>query len=121
VVDRNIGIAEVKMDNFTDRQNRKFDSFVQALKDVLCEADFEIQRIHMGEYSAWTENLIVKWIKPEISRLLEYALNGVIHFEYGKKNRRLQSAYLLIEGLDTRSETTLGEKIFLLQDIYNRM
>lgn len=75
-------------------------------------------RILDEKSSQWGLDQIQKVIIPEISELLSYANNGKIYFKYGKKQRLLESSYLITDSLNDLSHTALGKSILELQHLY---
>ena len=67
----------------------------------------------------WNLEQIQKVIVPEISELLSYANKGKIYFKYGKKQRLLESSYLITDSLNDLSHTALGECVLRLQNLYD--
>ena len=96
----------------------KNDSFILLLINVLDCAEKEINMILDGKASPWNLDQLQKVIIPEISELLSYANTGKIHFKYGKKQRLLESSYLITDSLNDLSHTALGECVLRLQNLY---
>ena len=71
-----------------------------------------------GKESLWKLEQIQKVIVPEISELLSYANEGKIYFKYGKKQRLLESSYLITDSINDLSHTALGKCILKLQNLY---
>ena len=69
----------------------------------------------------WNLEQIQKVIVPEISELLLYANKGEIYFKYGKKQRLLESSYLITDSLNDLSHTALGEYVLKLQNLYDTL
>ncbi len=95
--------------------------FVCLLVDVLDCAEKEKNAILDGKESLWNLEQIQKVIVPEISELLSYANNGKIYFKYGKKQRLLESSYLITDSLNDLSHTALGKGILKLQNLYDTL
>lgn len=95
--------------------------FVKSLIVVLDCAEKEKNAILHGKRSLWNLEQIQKGIVPEIGELLSYARKGKIYFKYGKKQRLLESTYLITDSLNDLSHTALGECIFRLQDLYDTL
>lgn len=89
------------------------------LIDVLDCAEKEKNAILDGKESLWNLEQIQKVIIPEISELLSYA--NKIYFKYGKKQRLLESSYLITDSLNDLSHTALGECILKLQNLYDTL
>lgn len=95
--------------------------FISMLADILDCAEKEKNVILDGQESLWTFEQIQKVIVPEISELLSYANKGEIYFKYGKKQRLLESSYLITDSLNDLSHTDLGECVLKLQNLYNTL
>ena len=98
---------------------KKNNSFICLLIDILDCAEKEKRIILDGKMSQWSLEQIQKTIIPEISELLSYANNGRIYFKYGKKQRLLESSYLITDCLSDLSDTDLGKSILKLQNFYD--
>lgn len=95
--------------------------FICLLVDTLNCAENERKAIFDGKNSLWTLEQIQKVIVPEISELLSYANNGVVYFKYGKKQRLLESSYLITDSLNDLSHTALGKRILKVQNLYETL
>ena len=95
--------------------------FICLLVDILECAEEEKNAILDGKLSLWNLEQIQKVIIPEISELLSYANKGKIYFKYGKKQRLLESSYLIIDSLNDLSHTVLGKCILRLQKFYDTL
>jgi len=95
--------------------------FICLLVDILDCAEKEKKAILDEKDSLWTLEQIQKVIVPEISELLSYANKGKINFKYGKKQRLLESSYLITDFLNDLSHTALGDCILKLQNIYDTL
>lgn len=100
---------------------KKNDLFVCLLFDVLVCAEKEKNAILDGKLSPWNLEQIQKVVVPEVSELLLYANKGEIYFKYGKKQRLLESSYLITDSMDNLSNTALGKCILKLQNLYNTL
>ena len=85
---------------------KKNNLFICSLVDILDCADLE---------------QVQKVIVPEISELLSYANKGKIYFKYRKKQRLLESSYLITDSLNDLSHTALGECVLRLQNLYDTL
>ena len=94
------------------------DLFIGLLVDTLECAEKEKNAILDGKESLWDLEQIQKVIVPEIIELLSYANKGKIYFKYGKKQRLLESSYLITDSLNDLSHTALGECVLRLQNLY---
>ena len=95
--------------------------FICLLDDVLDCAEKEKNAILDGKESLWNLEQIQIVIIPEMSELLSYANKGKIYFKYGKKQRFLESSYLITDSLNDLSHTALGECILKLQNLYDSL
>ena len=102
-------------------ENKQINLFVKVLSAVLDRAEKEKNAILDGEGSLWDLEQIQKVIIPEISELLSYANKGKIYFKYGKKQRLLESSYLITDSLNDLYHTDLGECILKLQNLYDTL
>jgi hypothetical protein len=98
---------------------KKNNLFICLLADVLDCAEKEKKAIINGEESLWNLEQIQSVITPEISELLLHANKGVIYFKYGKKQRLLESSYLITDSLSDLAHTILGKSILKLQKFYD--
>lgn len=99
----------------------KICSYISLLVSVLACAEAEKGLILDGKKSQWCLEQIHSIIIPEISELLSYANKGKIYFKYGKKQRMLESSYLITDSLNDLSQTALGESILKLQNLYDSL
>lgn len=97
------------------------DLFIVCLKESICCADRECSLIAQGRPSVWSNNDLQHVVLPELNTLLSHALNGIIYFKYGKKQRMLESTYLLSDSFQEKSISDLGKKLSELQRIYNSL
>lgn len=104
-----------------DNVMKKNNSFICSLVDILDCAEKEKNAILDGKESLWNLEQIQKVIVPEISELLSYANKGKIYFKYGKKQRLLESSYLITDSLNDLSHTALGECVLRLQNLYDTL
>lgn len=95
--------------------------FICLLADILDCAEKEKNTILNGKLSLWNLEQIQKIIAPEISELLSYANKGIVYFKHGKKQRLLESSYLITDSLNDLSHTDLGECILKLQNLYDSL
>ena len=104
-----------------DNVMKKNNLFIYSLVDILDCAEKEKNAILDGKESLWNLEQIQKVIVPEISELLSYANKGKIYFKYGKKQRLLESSYLITDSLNDLSHTALGECVLRLQNLYDTL
>ncbi len=95
--------------------------FISLLIDTLNCAEKEKSAIFDGKGSLWNLEQIQDVIVPEVSELLSYANKGKIYFKYGKKQRFLESSYLITDSLNDLSHTALGECVLKLQNLYDTL
>ncbi len=95
--------------------------FICLLVDILDYAEKEKSAILAGKESLWNLEQIQKVIIPEISELLLYANKGKIYFKYGKKQRLLESSYLITDSLNDLSHTDIGDRVLKLQNFYDTL
>lgn len=100
---------------------KKNNLFVCLLVDILDCAEKEKNAILDGNMSLWNLEQIQKVIVPEISELLSYANKGKVYFKYGKKQRLLESSYLITDSLNDLSHTDLGKRVLKLQKFYDTL
>ena len=93
----------------------QIDKFIVLLKEVLNRA-YEEEK---NEKSLWSLEQIHSVIE-EMTQLLSYAEQGKIFFKYGKKQRMLNSTYILTDTYNLDS-TLLGKKISALQAQYDKL
>ena len=93
----------------------QIDKFIVLLKEVLNQAYQE----EKNEKSLWSLEQIHSVIE-EMTQLLSYAEQGKIFFKYGKKQRMLNSTYILTDTYNLDS-TLLGKKISALQAQYDKL
>ena len=90
---------------------------VEQLKKVLSGIDEEIK----NENSIWDKKLLVSVVKPEMKELYNYFVNGEVFFKYGKKQRMLESTYIITDSIRNLRNTSLGKEIIKLQEKYNKL
>lgn len=97
----------------------KIKLFIELLNEIVECAEKEIKLIQAGYFSKWDWEPIENIVYPEINELLSFALEGKVYFKYGKKQRMLESTYLVTDSLLALEKTQLGSKILELQRFYN--
>lgn len=90
---------------------------VEQLKKVLNSIEEEIKR----KDSIWDKQQLISIVKPEIEELFGYFANERIFFKHGKKQRMLESTYIITDSMKNLSNTSLGKEIIKLQEIYNKL
>lgn len=89
---------------------------VEQLKIILTEIEKEIA----GVNSIWDKEQLVHVVKPEMEKLYAYFADGKVFFKYGKKQRMLESTYIITDSINSLMNTGLGKEIIKLQDMYNK-
>ncbi|MGN0819003.1 MAG: hypothetical protein ACI4M6_01210 [Christensenellaceae bacterium] len=87
---------------------------VEQLKIVLISIGEEIK----SENSIWDKKQLVSIVKPEMEELYSYFANGRVFFKYGKKQRMLESTYIMTDSIRNLNNTSLGKEIIKLQEMY---
>lgn len=90
---------------------------VEQLKKVLNSIEEEIK----NENSIWDKELLVSIVKPEIEELYIHFVNGKVFFKYEKKQRMLESTYIVTDSVRNLNNTRLGKDISKLQEMYNKL
>ena len=90
---------------------------VEQLKKVLTVLEDEIKN---GD-SVWSKQQLLSVVKPEIEELYQYFVSGKLFFKYGKKQRMLESTYIITESLKKLKDTNLGREIIKLQELYYKL
>lgn len=90
---------------------------VEQLKIVLNSIEEEINK----ENSIWDKEQLISIVKPEIKELYNYFVNGKLFFKYGKKQRMLESTYIITDSIKNLNNTSLGKEIIKLQEKYNKL
>ena len=90
---------------------------LEQLKRVLNCIEDEIKSVN----SNWNKNQLISIVKPEMEELYNHFVNGRVFFKYGKKQRMLESTYIITDSIKNLKETILGKEIIKLQELYNRL
>lgn len=90
---------------------------IEQLKRVLNSIEEEIK----SENSIWDKEQLISIVKPEMEELYTHFVNGRVFFKYGKKQRMLESTYIITDSIKNLKETILGKEIIKLQELYNRL
>ena len=56
-----------------------------------------------------------------MEELYTHFKNGEVFFKYGKKQRMLESTYIMTDSIRNLSNTSLGKEIIKLQEKYNKL
>ena len=88
----------------------------EQLKIILTEIEKEIASVN----SIWDKEQLVHVVKPEMEKLYAYFADGKVLFKYGKKQRMLESTYIITDSINSLMNTGLGKEIIKLQDMYNK-
>lgn len=100
---------------------RKLEQFINLLSEIIEYTEMEAARINSGHPSRWESNQLDGVVRPEISELLSFALKGKVFFKYGKRQRMLESTYLITDSFSALDKTPLGRKVLELQKLYNSL
>lgn len=95
----------------------KGDFMVEQLKIVLTSIEEEIK----SENSIWDKEQLISIVKPEMEELYTHFKNGKVFFKYGKKQRMLESTYIITDSIRNLSNTSLGKEIIKLQEKYYKL
>lgn len=90
---------------------------VEQLKRVLNSIEEEIK----SENSIWDKEQLISVVKLEMEELYTHFKNGRVFFKYGKKQRLLESTYIMTDAIRNLSNTSLGKEIIKLQEKYNKI
>ena len=90
---------------------------VEQLKIVLNNIEEEIK----SENSIWDKEQLISIVKPEINELYSHFANGRVFFKYGKKQKMLESTYIMTDSIRNLINTSLGKEIIKLQEKYNKL
>lgn len=90
---------------------------VKQLKRVLNSIKEEIK----SENSIWDKEQLISVVKPEMEELYTHFKNGRVFFKYGKKQRMLESTYIMTDSIRNLNNTSLGKEIIKLQEMYNKL
>lgn len=90
---------------------------VEQLKKVLSSVEAEMK----SENSIWNKEQLISVVKPEMEELYTHFKNGRVFFKYGKKQRILESTYIMTDSIRNLSSTSLGKEIIKLQEKYNKL
>lgn len=90
---------------------------LEQLKRVLNCIEDEIKSVN----SNWDKKQLISIVKPEMEELYNHFVNGRVFFKYGKKQRMLESTYIITDSIKNLKETILGKEIIKLQELYNNI
>ena len=90
---------------------------VEQLKRVLNSIEEELK----NENSIWEKGHLINVVEPEIKELYAHFASGRVFFKYGKRQRMLESTYIITDSLRNLSNTSLGKEIIKLQQMYNKL
>lgn len=90
---------------------------VEQLKRVLNSIEEEIK----NKNSIWDKEQLISVVKPEIKELYAHFANGKVFFKYGKKQKMLESTYIMSDSIRNLNNTSLGKEIIKLQEKYNKL
>ena len=100
---------------------KNIDIFIRKLQDIVELVTLECDLIDAGRASKWDRDQLDGIVLPEINELLAYARKGKVFFKYGKRQRLLESSYVMTDSLENLYNTILGKKIVELQDFYDTL
>ena len=100
---------------------RKLEQFINLLCEIIECTEAESARIYSGHPSQWEINQLDGIVRPEVNELLSFALKGKVFFKYGKRQRMLESTYLITDSFSALDKTPLGRKVLDLQKLYNSL
>ena len=90
---------------------------VEQIKRVLNSIEEEIK----SENSIWNKEQLISVVKPEMKELYNHFVNREVFFKYEKKQRMLESTYIITDSIRNLSNTSLGKEIIKLQEKYNKL
>lgn len=99
----------------------KLDCYISALVSAIECAEQERASINEGCDSCWNYEQIHNVILPELTEMLSYAKKGETIFKYGKKQRMLESMYIITDSMLDLNHTDLGKKLSEVQKTYNSL
>ena len=99
----------------------KINYYISALVSAIECAEQERTNIRKGCDSLWNYDQIINVVLPELTELLSYAKQGELFFKYGKKQRMLESSYIITDSMQDLNHTTLGGKLQELQKAYSSL
>ena len=70
-----------------------------------------------------SQKMAFEYTKKSFSKIEKYCDKylGKVFFKYGKKQRMLESTYIITDSTRNLNNTNLGKEIIKLQEIYNRL
>ena len=77
---------------------------VEQLKRVLNSVEEEMKR----ENSIWDKEQLISVVKPEMEELYTHFKNGRVFFKYGKKQRMLESTYIMTDSIRNLRNIPIG-------------
>ena len=104
-----VGSCCLQITNMKDQEE-----YMDIIDTIIRFAHCEISKIKRGEESPWRINLLEQTILTEMNELSQYMLQGKLFLKYGKEQRQLVSAYMVIDSFDY-GKTPLGIQILRLQ------
>lgn len=100
---------------------QKLDQYICILNEIILAIELELEMHNCSNYSLWSPDQLKNIVRPEMNKLLEYALKGKVFFRYGKRQRLLESTYIITDSYARLDNTSLGSKILELQKMYNSL
>ena len=90
---------------------------VEQLKRVLNSIEEEIK----SENSIWDKEQLISVVKPEMEELYTHFKMEEFSSNTKKKQRMLESTYIITDAIRNLSNTSLGKEIIKLQEKYNKL
>lgn len=94
------------------RFNKK-NELIVSITSILNQAKNELSN------NGWSKEQLMYVVK-EFDELINEVENGKLIFKYGKKQRTLDSVYIMTDSLQPLSKTILGDKILCFQEIIRK-
>ena len=100
----------ILIDNMVDLEEYKV-----LLESIITLAQHEATIICNGGSSRWNMDQLNHIVIPESTELIQHLMQNELFLKYGKRQRLLESTYLLSDSLEMLSSTSLGMQITKLQ------
>lgn len=98
---------------------KKLDSFIGLLNCAIECAEQEKSKICNNQETPWFYKQMQGVVLPEMKELLLHANQGNLYFKHGKKQRLLESTYIITDSMEDLINTELGKQVIELQKMYN--
>jgi len=86
------------------------------VESIIALAQHEVTMISNGGSSSWSVNQLNHIVIPETDELIQHLMQGELFLKYGKRQRLLESMYLITDSHEMLSSTPLGIQIRKLQN-----